>query len=911
MATTPPDNEVRYISFKPPAQEEELSLTGIENMISTIAATAPISLEIYNDSSGIQFGIRTANASATRRQIQTHYPQAIVDVETDDPLKLHEDEEVVVKVLHVDGPESLPLRISSDANNENDTGSDPIIALIGALSDVQENERVVTRLLINPLAHNWSQKYHQDVISGSGGSNEIGRSQEMEIARKKDTDKRTQTNVGATQIGVGWLLLGFIIFIGFLIYQEYASGEVLMPILKLVGLTAAIAVGGFVYLKFMRKDQTYYDPSMVAARVSGAGYRSEIQIYAFLKHSDSTSDDENLFPEEWSWPWDDSHIPIGAQVRDLTERIIDAYRHYDNPLGCRLLEKKELTEIPRQLMALNINRLLNSGPSTLGIREVAALWHPPTGVKGIHAIERTESKALAPPAYAITDGAPVGSSVVGPQHVIRFDEDLMRRHMFFLARTRMGKSTLMNHVATHAMKMKARGEHKNAIVVIDPHADLVDALLHNVPPEIANKVRLIELGDNNRTPGVNLLDTRIFTDRDTTTDGVLRVAHGLWMEFWGPRMQNILGHAVKSLYEANQYAQPRDEQYTLLDALLLLENPPEGSYKTKDMYSANQFRHDVYSKVRDPYLRRWWDDFEKWPERLQAEAVAPIETRLGEYASAKKTRAILGQPYCTIDVKEAIENGDILLVSTAMPHVGRDVAALVGASVLNLVDAVIRAQGQKRPEDRVGAMVIVDEIQSIPGVEYEAMMSELGKFGGSLVLATQSLSKLDDISESMRNTIFSNAGCLCVFQVSGADARELTWELGKERITEDDITSQPVYHCYVRAIAAGKRAPTYSMKVLPPVSGDRHMMEFVRERSELYTQRNYDVERIMDDRLINQRIKEGTSKGGLQNRIEGKNGTRNQTAEDNRRFIAKNNPDASSQDLAEKLKEEMAEAQNV
>ena len=130
---------------------------------------------------------------------------------------------------------------------------------------------------------------------------------------------------------------------------------------------------------------------------------------------------------------------------------------------------------------------------------------------------------------------------------------------------------------------------------------------------------------------------------------------------------------------------------------------------------------------------------------------------------------------------------------------GRDVAALVGASLLNLVDAVIREQGSVALRERRGALVIVDEMQTMPGVDYESMLSELGKFGASFILATQSLAKLDDLSRTMRDTLLANVGCLAVFQVAGNDARTLVWELGKDRVTEDDIVSLPVHHCYVRA----------------------------------------------------------------------------------------------------------------
>ena len=94
-------------------------------------------------------------------------------------------------------------------------------------------------------------------------------------------------------------------------------------------------------------------------------------------------------------------------------------------------------------------------------------------------------------------------------------------------------------------------------------------------------------------------------------------------------------------------------------------------------------------------------------------------------------------------------------------------------------DAVIREQGSLPFERRRGALVVVDEMQSMPGVDYESMLSELGKFGASFVLATQSLAKLDDLSRTMRDTLLANVGCLAVFQVSGSDARQLVWEAGQ------------------------------------------------------------------------------------------------------------------------------------
>ena len=95
---------------------------------------------------------------------------------------------------------------------------------------------------------------------------------------------------------------------------------------------------------------------------------------------------------------------------------------------------------------------------------------------------------------------------------------------------------------------------------MDPHADLVDGILEQVPESLAKRVRLIDLADPRGAPGINLLDTRIFTDRDRTADSVVRVARGLWDQ-WGPRMQSILEFVVKTLHEANETLDA-DKQFT-------------------------------------------------------------------------------------------------------------------------------------------------------------------------------------------------------------------------------------------------------------------------------------------------------------------------------------------------------------
>ncbi len=584
-------------------------------------------------------------------------------------------------------------------------------------------------------------------------------------------------------------------------YQWVQAGETWKAIALGAGLTLALAVGGWAWQRWSRARNRIHDPLLVKEKVSRIAFDAEIEVVAVLPA---------MQPE-------DGH----KRAQELLDPVAAAYRHYDHPAGARFRVGKVRPVLPQP------SALHPSGPglfgarSVLGVREVACLWHPPGARDETPLVERSGARVLLPSARDVRGGALVGETTAGRPRPIRFPDDLLRRHHLYVARTRMGKSTLMRHLVAHKLEEKAEGRDGDAIVVVDPHADLVGDLLELVPPSLADQVRLVDLAAPGGFPGINLLDTRVFADRDRTADSVVRVAKGLW-EQWGPRMQSILEQTVKTLHEANAHPETSaEEQHTILDGLPLL--------------SDDGFRATVLERVSDPFLLDWWArDFGGWRREYRAEALAPVQTRLSYYASSKRARAILGQRRSTVDVRRTILDGGILLVSTAQGTAGRDVAALVGASLLNLVDAVIREQGVLPPERRRGALVVVDEMQSMPGVDYESMLSELGKFGASFVLATQSLDKLDDLSRTMRTTLLANVGCLAVFQVAGSDARQLVWELDRDRISEEDVVSLPVHHCYVRATVGSERMPAFSMKVRKPEGGDPDVATAIRARASSY-----------------------------------------------------------------------------
>ena len=774
-----------------PPRTGERTLLGVENLLQSIAVPEPFSLELAADMDGVTLMARCQDDQVVRGQLSAHYPQArIREVPVDeDPIFVHGGEQAWGMTLRAGGPEYVPLRTFRD-DDLLDPGSDPLIALMGALSELEEGERVLSRLLLRSLGPDWSQA-HQ------------ARAHRQAVPDNREPSYTYQTKPLQLD-GVTMAVLGAGALAALKGYLWVQDGEFLKASLLGAGSVLGLTVAGWGWWRWKQARSRVYDPLLVREKVSRVAFDAELQVIAVLP---------------------DSTRPQRAD--ELLGAVAAAYRHFDHPAGAKF-------KVSRAQLLVPLMNLHPAGPglfgkrSVLGVREVAALWHPPSAGDETPLVERSGARALLPSAKGVRGGAPVGDTTAGKPRPIRFPEDLLRRHHLYVARTRMGKSTLMHHIAVHKMREKAEGRDPDAIVVIDPHADLVAGLLRQVPESLIDRVRLIDLADQQRAPGINLLDTRVFADRDRTADSVVRVARGLW-EQWGPRMQSILEQTVKTLHEANEHPETdQGSQHTILDGLKLL--------------SDRKFRDGVLAKVSDPYLLEWWArDFGGWHHQYRADALAPVQTRLSYYASSKRARAILGQPRSTIDLRETILDGGILLVSTAQGAVGRDVSALVGASLLNLVDSVIREQESLPLEHRRGALVVVDEMQSMPGVDYESMLSELGKYGASFILATQSLAKLDDLSPTMRDTILANVGCLAVFQVAGSDARQLVWELGKDRVSEDDIVSLPVHHCYVRATVGTERMPAFSMMVRKPEEGDADVADRIRRAASAYTLSDRDL----------------------------------------------------------------------
>lgn len=199
-----------------------------------------------------------------------------------------------------------------------------------------------------------------------------------------------------------------------------------------------------------------------------------------------------------------------------------------------------------------------------------------------------------------------------------------RAHLYLIGKTGTGKSTLIANLAYQDI---VRGQ---GLALIDPHGDLVEHVLRLVPAATQPDVIYFNAPDTAHPLAFNPLDPTREIFRPLVVSGLISIFKKLWAEFWGPRTEYILRNALLALLEL--------PGATLLDIPRLLDD--------------RNFRHTLALTLANVHVRYFWlREYEAYPARFRAEAIAPIQNKVGEFLVNPLLRAIVGQPKSAFDVR--------------------------------------------------------------------------------------------------------------------------------------------------------------------------------------------------------------------------------------------------------------------
>src|SRR3990167_2508287 len=359
-----------------------------------------------------------------------------------------------------------------------------------------------------------------------------------------------------------------------------------------------------------------------------------------------------------------------------------------------------------------------------------------------------------------------------------------RSHMYVIGKTGTGKSTLIKNLIIQDLR---KGD---GLALLDPHGDLVEGILSYIPEGRQKDMIYINPSDSKNSIGFNVLEGVNSTDgRYLIASGLISIFKKLWFDSWGQRTEHILRNSILTLAEY--------PGSTLLDLNKLLVD--------------SGFRKTVLLYVKDEKVREFWGkEFDKWPLRFRAEAIAPIQNKAGAFLSSPFIRNIIGKKKSSFNMREAMDNGKVLLVNLAKGRVGEDTSMLLGSLFVIKIYLTALSRTDIPEEKRRDFYLYLDELQSFAAGSYSDMLPEARKYRLCLTLVHQ---YLDQIDQKTISAILGNVGTIISFRVSARDAEYLEKEF-YPNFKVGDLVHLPGFHIYLRLMIDGVSSRAFSAVTL-------------------------------------------------------------------------------------------------
>ncbi len=367
--------------------------------------------------------------------------------------------------------------------------------------------------------------------------------------------------------------------------------------------------------------------------------------------------------------------------------------------------------------------------------------------------------------------------------------DDRRRHVYLIGKTGMGKSTMLENMIIQDI------QNNKGIAVVDPHGDLVEKVINYVPNHRINDVIYFNPADLDYPIAFNVFEKVGREYQHLVASGLIGIFKKLWSDSWGPRLEYVLRNAILALLEY--------PEATLLGVMRLLVD--------------KGYRKKVIAKVSDPVVRAFWvDEYSKYPDKFQSEAIAPIQNKVGQFLSSPVIRNIVGQVGSSFNIRACMDEGKILLFNLAKGRVGEDNSALLGAMLITKIQMAAMSRVDIPEPERRDFYLYVDEFQNFATESFANILSEARKYRLNLIIAHQYIEQLE---EEVAAAVFGNVGTLICFRVGATDAEALEKEFDPYFLL-NDLVNLGKYDVYMKLMIDGISSQPFSATGLAPLSGE-------------------------------------------------------------------------------------------
>lgn len=386
-----------------------------------------------------------------------------------------------------------------------------------------------------------------------------------------------------------------------------------------------------------------------------------------------------------------------------------------------------------------------------------------------------------------------------------------RRHLHVIGKTGTGKSTFLLSLMMSDLR-NGRG-----LAFLDPHGDAARAVIANVPRHRIADLIYLDPADLEHPIGFNPLFNIEPDRRPLVAAHIVATFKHIWHDSWGPRLEYLLQNSVRLLLD--------DRVSTLLGLPALLIN--------------ERYRDRLLARCGDPQVRQFWtQELAAWGDNFRAEALSPVQNKVGALLASPVLRNILGQHRPTLDIPAIMNSGRVLIVNLSKGSLGTGPSFLLGALLSTALAQGAESRANIPEPERLDFHLYADEFQNFATDSFATILSEARKYRLSLTLAHQFLSQLP---LSLRQAVLGNAGSIIAFRIGADDASALAPEFGLQ--SPSAFTDLPNFEAWARLIRDGFPGDPIRLSPTQPESAKDDQTEAVITRTRArYTRPRMKVE---------------------------------------------------------------------
>jgi type IV secretory pathway TraG/TraD family ATPase VirD4 len=387
----------------------------------------------------------------------------------------------------------------------------------------------------------------------------------------------------------------------------------------------------------------------------------------------------------------------------------------------------------------------------------------------------------------------------GKERPVALSAEAARHHMAVIGPSGVGKSALL----TNAILTDIASGYGGA--VIDPKADMIGELLARVPSEHAERIVVLDPGDQVRPlAGLAVLSGGDPDDRADVLTGTLKA---IFAGAWGVRSDFYGRLAIRTLSEV--------PGATLADMGRLFYEEP--------------YRRASIARLQDPFLIASWQSYEGLSDAAKAEHVQAPMARVMSLLSRPRVRAVLAAPTPKLDIPRLFAERKWLLVSLAPGVLSEPGATLVGAALMYAIWSAIEARVTLAPAHRHPIFLYVDELATLTNgmpFGFEQIAERARGLGAGLTMAIQTLGR---IGEPTRSALLGNVATLITFRAGATEAPRLAREL--PGLSADDLQALGRYEVAARIGTGGGSSVRVVTGRTEPPGAETGQAEVIRDRT--------------------------------------------------------------------------------